>query len=433
MTASDPFRPDLRRQRRRSRARLLAQPRSALPSPSSRRPRRCGQAATPSISAAPRWRRCAAWACSMPSAGQATNMGDMCYVDASGPHAARLPAAAFSGELEIMRGDLAQSSTTPPAPAPTTSSATRSRALDPGRDRVDVTLRVRPRPRRSISSSAPTASTPTPAPKPSARSAIRPATSAWACRSSPCPTASASTHSGQPSISTRPARVDRRLQRPAATPRRRAMFYFHADARRDGLPRSAAAEAPSCTRTSPAMGWRVPRTAAPTSTRPPDFYFNSISQVHLARLVGGHASRCSAMPPAAPRRSAAWAPASPSSAPTSWRTSSAATGDHAAAFAALSAQAHALRRRQPEIRAELGRPLRPDRPLLRLDARPHHALPHPADAGRGDAEGRPRGGQLGETGRLPSTWPSEPVRVARSERCAYSPTRSISRRDSGRP
>jgi 2-polyprenyl-6-methoxyphenol hydroxylase-like FAD-dependent oxidoreductase len=39
---------------------------------------------------------------------QATNMGDMFYVNARGKKTARLPAAAFSGELEIMRGDLAQ-------------------------------------------------------------------------------------------------------------------------------------------------------------------------------------------------------------------------------------------------------------------------------------------------------------------------------------
>ncbi len=39
---------------------------------------------------------------------QATNMGDMFYVDARGRKTARMPAAAFSGELEIMRGDLAQ-------------------------------------------------------------------------------------------------------------------------------------------------------------------------------------------------------------------------------------------------------------------------------------------------------------------------------------
>jgi 2-polyprenyl-6-methoxyphenol hydroxylase-like FAD-dependent oxidoreductase len=39
---------------------------------------------------------------------KATNMGDMFYVDRRGRKQARLPAAAFSGELEIMRGDLAQ-------------------------------------------------------------------------------------------------------------------------------------------------------------------------------------------------------------------------------------------------------------------------------------------------------------------------------------
>jgi len=39
---------------------------------------------------------------------KATNMGDMFYVDGRGRKLARLPAAAFSGELEIMRGDLAR-------------------------------------------------------------------------------------------------------------------------------------------------------------------------------------------------------------------------------------------------------------------------------------------------------------------------------------
>lgn len=39
---------------------------------------------------------------------RATNMGDMFYVDKKGRKLARLPAAAFSGELEIMRGDLAR-------------------------------------------------------------------------------------------------------------------------------------------------------------------------------------------------------------------------------------------------------------------------------------------------------------------------------------
>jgi len=39
---------------------------------------------------------------------KATNMGDMFYVDKRGRKQARLPAAAFSGEVEIMRGDLAQ-------------------------------------------------------------------------------------------------------------------------------------------------------------------------------------------------------------------------------------------------------------------------------------------------------------------------------------
>jgi 2-polyprenyl-6-methoxyphenol hydroxylase-like FAD-dependent oxidoreductase len=39
---------------------------------------------------------------------EATNMGDMYYVDASDQEVARLPSAAFSGELEIMRGDLAR-------------------------------------------------------------------------------------------------------------------------------------------------------------------------------------------------------------------------------------------------------------------------------------------------------------------------------------
>jgi 2-polyprenyl-6-methoxyphenol hydroxylase-like FAD-dependent oxidoreductase len=39
---------------------------------------------------------------------KATNMGDMFYVDKRGRKQVRLPAAAFSGELEIMRGDLAQ-------------------------------------------------------------------------------------------------------------------------------------------------------------------------------------------------------------------------------------------------------------------------------------------------------------------------------------
>ena len=38
----------------------------------------------------------------------ATNMGDMFYVNAKGKETTRMPAAAFSGELEIMRGDLAQ-------------------------------------------------------------------------------------------------------------------------------------------------------------------------------------------------------------------------------------------------------------------------------------------------------------------------------------
>ncbi len=39
---------------------------------------------------------------------QATHMGDMFYVNARGRRGARMPAAAFSGELEIMRGDLAR-------------------------------------------------------------------------------------------------------------------------------------------------------------------------------------------------------------------------------------------------------------------------------------------------------------------------------------
>ena len=39
---------------------------------------------------------------------EATNMGDMFYVNARGKKTTRMPAAAFSGELEIMRGDLAQ-------------------------------------------------------------------------------------------------------------------------------------------------------------------------------------------------------------------------------------------------------------------------------------------------------------------------------------
>ena len=38
---------------------------------------------------------------------QATNMGDMYFVDARDRQVATMPAAAFSGELEIMRGDLA--------------------------------------------------------------------------------------------------------------------------------------------------------------------------------------------------------------------------------------------------------------------------------------------------------------------------------------
>lgn len=39
---------------------------------------------------------------------EATNMGDMFFVNARGRKTARMPAAAFSGELEIMRGDLAK-------------------------------------------------------------------------------------------------------------------------------------------------------------------------------------------------------------------------------------------------------------------------------------------------------------------------------------
>lgn len=39
---------------------------------------------------------------------EATNMGDMYYVDARDRAVATMPAAAFSGELEIMRGDLAR-------------------------------------------------------------------------------------------------------------------------------------------------------------------------------------------------------------------------------------------------------------------------------------------------------------------------------------
>jgi len=39
---------------------------------------------------------------------EATNMGDMYFVNARGRKTARMPAAAFSGELEIMRGDLAR-------------------------------------------------------------------------------------------------------------------------------------------------------------------------------------------------------------------------------------------------------------------------------------------------------------------------------------
>jgi 2-polyprenyl-6-methoxyphenol hydroxylase-like FAD-dependent oxidoreductase len=39
---------------------------------------------------------------------KATNMGDMYYVDARDKPMATMPSAAFSGELEIMRGDLAQ-------------------------------------------------------------------------------------------------------------------------------------------------------------------------------------------------------------------------------------------------------------------------------------------------------------------------------------
>ena len=39
---------------------------------------------------------------------EATNMGDMFYVNAKNRAVARMPSAAFSGELEIMRGDLAQ-------------------------------------------------------------------------------------------------------------------------------------------------------------------------------------------------------------------------------------------------------------------------------------------------------------------------------------
>jgi 2-polyprenyl-6-methoxyphenol hydroxylase-like FAD-dependent oxidoreductase len=39
---------------------------------------------------------------------EATNMGDMFFVNARGRKTARMPAAAFSGELEIMRGDLAR-------------------------------------------------------------------------------------------------------------------------------------------------------------------------------------------------------------------------------------------------------------------------------------------------------------------------------------
>src|SRR5579871_4452350 len=39
---------------------------------------------------------------------QATNMGDMFHVTRRGKPVVRMPAAAFSGELEIMRGDLAQ-------------------------------------------------------------------------------------------------------------------------------------------------------------------------------------------------------------------------------------------------------------------------------------------------------------------------------------
>src|SRR3569623_1663434 len=38
----------------------------------------------------------------------ATNMGDMFYVNGRGRRTARMPSAAFSGELEIMRGDLAR-------------------------------------------------------------------------------------------------------------------------------------------------------------------------------------------------------------------------------------------------------------------------------------------------------------------------------------
>ncbi|MEO6012572.1 MAG: FAD-dependent monooxygenase, partial [Devosia sp.] len=39
---------------------------------------------------------------------KATNMGDMFYVNGKGKKTVRMPAAAFSGELEIMRGDLAR-------------------------------------------------------------------------------------------------------------------------------------------------------------------------------------------------------------------------------------------------------------------------------------------------------------------------------------
>jgi len=39
---------------------------------------------------------------------EATNMGDMFYVNGKGKKTVRMPSAAFSGELEIMRGDLAR-------------------------------------------------------------------------------------------------------------------------------------------------------------------------------------------------------------------------------------------------------------------------------------------------------------------------------------
>ena len=183
---------------------------------------------------------------------QATNMGDMFYVNAKGKKTARLPAAAFSGELEIMRGDLAQILYDATRSAADYIFGDSIAALDDKGDRV--TVRFESGKVRDfdfvVGADGVHSNTRAKAFGPDRRAFVRDLGMGVSIFT--VPNRLGLDYSGPTLSGARRRR--RRLQRPAEH-RGRAPCYFRATRRRGGLPRSRSS-APSSRRTSPVSAGR---------------------------------------------------------------------------------------------------------------------------------------------------------------------------------